>query len=116
GLRELDPAKRCGEVDAAARVGVDPCDAGALDVLDHSVTSTRPGGPARLAWNAASTRSSGKRSPTSDARSGRPARTWSSSTGKATRGSSEPYIVPVSHFSRRSNSAGSRSSRAPAAG
>ena len=51
--------------------------------------------------------------PTSEARSSRPARTWSISTGSATAGSSEPYIVPVSHFSRRVNWAGSRSSREP---
>ncbi len=47
------------------------------------------------------------------ARSRRPAPTCSSITGSASAGSSEPYSVPVSRFSLRISSNGSRSSRSP---
>ena len=56
----------------------------------YGVTSTRPGSPARLAWNASSARSSGNDGPTRLASSSSPERTRSISRGSATAGSSEP--------------------------
>src|SRR5919204_3177745 len=87
-----------------------------LPAARHGSTRTRPGEPARLASTASLTSSSGNLGPTSGSSWSAPLRTCSSSTGSARRGSSEPYMDPVSSFSRRTNSAGSRSSRSPAAG
>src|SRR5581483_5686033 len=60
GLGHLGPAERGREVDPPAGVGVDPLNAGPLDVLDgHGRTRTRPGVPLMDASIAALMSSSG---------------------------------------------------------
>ena len=67
-----------------------PTDVGHVWGMPYGRTSTRPASPARLAWTASSTRSSGNDGPSDDARSSRPARTCSSIAGSETAGSSDP--------------------------
>ncbi len=99
------PSRRCppGSVAASAahRSGLD----------EHA-----PGGQLEACLHRVVDRVQREDSPSSGASSSRPAATCSSRIGSATAGSSDPYIVPVRNFSRRRNSAGSRSRRSPVGG